>query len=71
MIYTNTRGERLATAYSAIHLVIGNKNKIVYVNEENIWNCRCEYIMLTQDAYAKMVSSSPMVVDIESEVNVK
>jgi hypothetical protein len=71
LTYTNAKGERITTAYSAIYLVIGNENKIVYVNEGNIWNCYCEYIMLTQDVYDKMVSSSPMVVSIESEVDVK
>lgn len=71
LTYTNAKGERITTAYSTIYLVIGNENKIVYVNEGNIWNCYCEYIMLTQEVYDKMVSSSPMVMSIESEVNVK
>ena len=44
----------------------GEENKVIYTNEESFWGYK-DYV-LTKEAYNKIVSSSPMVVDIESEV---
>lgn len=40
----------------------GDDNKVLYTNEDSIWGYR-DYI-LTNEAYNKIVSSSPQVVDI-------
>lgn len=45
----------------------GEENKVIYTNEESFWGYK-DYV-LTKEAYNKIVSSSPMVIDIESEVD--
>lgn len=41
----------------------GDENKVLYTNEGSFWGYK-DYV-LTKEAYNKIVSSSPMVVDIE------
>lgn len=43
----------------------GKENKVIYTNEGSFWGYK-DYV-LTKEAYNKIVSASPMIVDIESE----
>ena len=43
-------------------LTIGEENKVIYTNEGDFLGYR--HCMLTQEAYNKIVSSSPMVVNV-------
>ena len=49
----------------SFQLDFGEENKVLYTNEESFWGYK-DY-MLTKEAYNKIVSNSPMIVDIESE----
>lgn len=44
----------------------GKENKVIYTNEESFLGYK-DYV-LTKETYNKIVSSSPMLVDLESEV---
>lgn len=46
-------------------LDFGGENKVIYTNEESFWGYK-DYV-LTKEAYNKIVSSSPMIIDLESE----
>jgi hypothetical protein len=43
----------------------GKENKVIFTNEESFWGYK-DYV-LTKEAYNKIVSSSPMIIDLESE----
>ena len=43
----------------------GKENKMIFTNEESFWGYK-DYV-LTKEAYNKIVSSSPMITDLESE----
>ena len=43
----------------------GEENKVIYTNEESFWGYK-DYV-LTREAYNKIVFSSPMIVELESE----
>ena len=47
----------------SFQLDFGDKNKVLFTNEDSFWGYK-DYV-LTKEAYNKIVSSSPMVVDIE------
>ena len=43
----------------------GKENKVIFTNEESFLGYK-DYV-LTKEAYNKIVSSSPMIIDLESE----
>lgn len=65
--YIDKDGEyRTDSIDPSFQLDFGEENKVSYTNEGSFWGYK-DY-MLTKEAYNKVVSNSPMIVDIESEV---
>lgn len=65
--YIDKDGEyRTDSIDPSYRLDFGEENKVSYTNEGSFWGYK-DY-MLTKEAYNKVVSNSPMIVDIESEV---
>lgn len=64
--YINKDGERITdTTDPSWQLSFGEENKVVYTNEDSFWGYK-RYV-LTQETYNKIVSSSPMVVNVDEK----
>ena len=65
LTFINKNGEYITdTIYHIHHISFGEENKVICTNEGSFWETK-EYI-LTQEAYNKIVSNSPMIVNLES-----
>ena len=71
LTYVSSDNKYITAKYSVAKVIIGNENKIVYVDEGNFWTCYCDYIMLTQKVYDTMIESTPKVISVKDEIELK
>ena len=71
LTYVSSENKYITAKYSVSQVIIGNENKIVYVDEGNFWTCSCDCIMLTQEVYDTMIESTPKVISIKDEIELK
>ena len=65
--YIDKNGEHKTDSIDPEYRIsFGKENKVIYTNEESFWGYK-DYV-LTREAYNKIVSSSPMIIDISEEL---